>query len=138
MLRTGWQRIVAGAVTAVAPLAVTLALGTAVLWAAPLAHADPNDEQFLNTLTLHEMGCTQVSFLNCGPSGEQSLIDLGKDICATMRSHQMSEATGAATLMRAVAKEGPDKFPFTDDMATVFVEAAETAYCPDLRAAPTN
>jgi hypothetical protein len=31
MMRTGWQRIVAGAaVTAVAPLAVTLALGTAV------------------------------------------------------------------------------------------------------------
>jgi hypothetical protein len=61
--------------------------------AAPDAHADPNDEQFLNTLTLHELGCTQISFLNCGPSGEQSLIDLGKDICATMRSHHMSEAT---------------------------------------------
>ncbi|HYB82060.1 MAG TPA: hypothetical protein VED43_10495 [Mycobacterium sp.] len=30
MMRTGWQRIVASAVTAVAPLAVTLAIGTAI------------------------------------------------------------------------------------------------------------
>jgi hypothetical protein len=40
--------------------------------------------------------------------------------------------------MRAAAKEGPNKFPFTEDMATVFVKAAETAYCPDLRGAPTS
>jgi len=98
-----------------------------------VAHADANDEQFLNTLTLHEMGCTQASFMNCGTEGEQSLIDIGKEICATMRSHHMSEANAVATLMRAVAKEGPNKFPFTDTMATVFVQAAETAYCPDLR-----
>jgi hypothetical protein len=40
MMRTGWQRIVAGAaVTAVAPLAVTLALGTAI------AHADTYAER---------------------------------------------------------------------------------------------
>ncbi len=39
MMRTGWQRIVAGAVTAVAPLAVTLALGTAT------AHADTYAER---------------------------------------------------------------------------------------------
>jgi len=36
-----------------AAAALIAALGTA----AP-AGADPNDEQFLNTLTLHEMGCT--------------------------------------------------------------------------------
>jgi Protein of unknown function (DUF732) len=83
---------------------------TAVVWAPPLAHADPNDEQFLNTLTLHEMGCTQISFLNCGPSGEQSLIDLGKDICATMRSHHMSEANAVATLMRG-GEGGAEQVP---------------------------
>lgn len=35
-------------------------------------------------------------------------------------------------LMRVAAKQGPDKLPLTKDKATVFVQAAETAYCPDL------
>jgi hypothetical protein len=39
MMRNGWQRIVAGALTAVAPLAVTLALGTAT------AHANTYAER---------------------------------------------------------------------------------------------
>ncbi len=39
MMRTGWQRIVAGAATAVAPLAVALALG------AVIAHADTYAER---------------------------------------------------------------------------------------------
>jgi hypothetical protein len=104
------------------------ALGTA----APAA-ADANDEQFLDTLTLHEMGCTQVSFLDCGPSGEQSLIELGKEICTDMQRAHWNETTAIATMMRVAAKEGPDKFPFTKSMATVFVRAAETAYCPQLK-----
>ena len=36
-------------------LVVVLSL-TAVVWGAPFAHADPNDEQFLNTLTLQRDG----------------------------------------------------------------------------------
>jgi hypothetical protein len=72
-------------------LLAAAALITALGTAAPAA-ADPNDEQFLNTLTLNELGCTQISFLNCGPGGEQSLIDLGKDICAHMRSQNIKRA----------------------------------------------
>jgi hypothetical protein len=114
-------------VKSIAIALAALVLGTGV------AHADAADNQFLNTLTVNELGCTGVSFLNCGPKGEQSLIDLGKDICDTMRSHNMNEATAVATLMRAVAMEGPKKMPMTETKATVFVQAAEAAYCPDLR-----
>jgi hypothetical protein len=55
-----------------AAAALIAALGTA----APAA-ADANDEQFLNTLTLHEMGCTPISFMDCGPRGEQGLTTRG-------------------------------------------------------------
>lgn len=113
--------------------AAAVLLASAPITPAPAARADTNDEQFINTLTLHEMGCTRVSFLNCGSGGEQDLIDIGKEICAARRKTHWSESDAIAQLMRVAAKAGgADAFPFTQSMATTFVQAAETAYCPDL------
>ena len=47
MMRTGWQRIVAGAVTAVAPLAVALALGNAIAHAHTYAQRGGSGAEFL-------------------------------------------------------------------------------------------
>lgn len=113
------------------PIAALLFL----LSSAPIAHADANDETFINTLTLNQLGCTVDSFLTCS-HGEASLIDLGKDICDKMRSDNMSESTAVATLMRAAAKQ--NTLPLTETKATVFVRAAESSYCPDVAKGTTK
>jgi Protein of unknown function (DUF732) len=73
MMRTGWQRIVAGAVTAVAPLAVTLALSVAL---APAASADPwQDKEYADGLA-----AVGITFSSARAAG-----DLGLAICAELR-----------------------------------------------------
>lgn len=70
-----------------------------------------------------------MSRMDCGPRGEQSLIDLGKKICADMHKAHWSESDAIAELLRASKAK---LFDQTD--ATVLVQAAEKAYCPDLLA----
>lgn len=109
-------------------LVFVLVLGA--LWCAPAAWGDSGDVQFLNTLTLNELGCAQPSFMSCS-DGEQGLIDLGKDVCSLARSHDMDRDAAVATFMRAAARSAPG-LPLTRSKAGVFVDASERAYCPDL------
>jgi hypothetical protein len=108
---------------------------TTTTTASPTAAHTAADEQFLNTVTLNQMGCAEPTFIGCGADGEDGLIDFGKDICRDRRKAHWSESTTVAELMRTAAKVQQGKalqMPITEEKATMFVQAAETAYCPDL------
>lgn len=97
MMRNGWQRIVARAVTAVAPLAVTLALGTAVLWATPLAHADPGGAGFVQQLSAAGINITDPPPL---------VGNTARTICALLRD-SWTVGTAANTATRAAGAAVP-------------------------------
>jgi hypothetical protein len=114
MMRNGWQRIVAGAVTAVAPLAVTLALGTAVVWAAPLAHADPGDAGLVQQLSAAGINITDPPPL---------VGNTARSICGLLR-----DGWTVGTALYSAKGE----YPFlSDDQARTFVLLSQKNYCPN-------
>jgi hypothetical protein len=96
----------------VACSSVTLAV------AAP-AHAEGNDQQFLDLLKANNLACGQTAF-EC-PEGDASMIAVGHQICTQLK------ANSRRSIASLIAKNRPGIQP---QQAITLVVAAETAYCP--------
>ena len=86
--------------------------------AAP-AHAEGNDQQFLDLLKANNLACGQSAF-DC-PQGDASMIAVGHQICTQLK------ANSKRSIASLIAKNRPGIQP---QQAITLVVAAETAYCP--------
>jgi hypothetical protein len=84
--------------------------------AAPVAHADPADDQYLHTLQQHGLGW---------PSGsEQTMIDVGHAVC--------QDWTNGNT-MAQTAKDVQKATGLSSSGSGTIIGAATVSYCPEFR-----
>ena len=91
----------------------------AMLGVAAPAHAEGNDQQFLDLLKANNLACGQTVF-DC-PEGDASMIAVGHQICTQLK------ANSKRSIASLIAKNRPGIQP---QQAITLVVAAETAYCP--------
>jgi hypothetical protein len=101
-------------------VAVVVAMSPVSLAVAGSAHADANDQQYLNVLNANGLGCAQALF-QC-PQGDDSMIGIGHAICRQLHGGNSERAIGAQ-----IVRSRPGVQP---DQAARLVIAAEAAYCP--------
>lgn len=96
-------------------VAIVLA-GVVVVAAAPIASADPADDQYLQTLQQHGLGW---------PSGsDQMMIDVGHAVC--------QDWAGGDT-MAQTAKDVQKATGLSSNGSGTIIGAATVAYCPEFR-----
>ena len=99
--------------------AVIVACSSVMFAVAAPAHAEGNDQQFLDLLKANNLACGQTVF-DC-PEGDASMIAVGHQICTQLK------ANSKRSIASLIAKNRPGIQP---QQAITLVVAAETAYCP--------
>ena len=100
-------------------VAVVVAFSSVMLAVPGPAHADGNDQQFLDLLKANSLACGQSVF-DC-PQGDASMIAVGHQICTQLK------ANSKRSIASLLAQNKPGLQP---QQAVVLVMASETAYCP--------
>jgi hypothetical protein len=97
------------------PIAVVVA-GVVGVATAPIASADPADDQYLHTLQQHGLGW---------PSGQdQMMIDVGHAVCQDWT---------AGDTMAQTAKDVQKATGLSSNGSGTIIGAATAAYCPEFR-----
>lgn len=102
-------------------LAIAVACSAVSVALAAPAHADANDQQYLDLVKAAGLSCDQA-VIGC-PLGDESMIAIGHSIC-----RQLHGGNSVRSLGVQITRSQPNVQP---EQAVKLVTAAEAAYCPE-------